>query len=75
MSIPLTFECNVHLHRRAKGCQELRRGAAPVQPAPGRVPRVARLMALALRWGSCCGRAPFGTMPSWRGWGMSAGRG
>ena len=50
MNTPLTIECNVHFHRRDKGCKELRPGSAPVQPAPGRVPRVTRLMALALRF-------------------------
>src|SRR5262249_13217922 len=48
----LTVECPVHFHRRAKGSKELRPGAEPPRPAPepGRVPRVARLLALAHRF-------------------------
>lgn len=45
----LTIECAVHLHRRAKGQKQLRAGPVPVTPPPGRIPRVSRLMALALR--------------------------
>jgi hypothetical protein len=52
MTPSLTLECQVHLDRRAKGRQELRSGAAPPRPAPepGRVLRVARLLALAHRF-------------------------
>jgi len=52
MSVPFTIECDVHFHRRGQGSRkELRDGPEP-QPAiePGRMPRVARLMALAIRF-------------------------
>ena len=48
----LTIECDIHFGRRGRGGhQELQAGPEPQPPArvPGRVPRVARLMALALR--------------------------
>jgi hypothetical protein len=44
----LTFECPVHFGWQGKR-RELRAGPAPEAPPAGRVPRVARLMALALR--------------------------
>ena len=48
MSTPLTRECAVHCQRRGRGGhQHLQRGS---EPQPGRVPRLARLMALALRF-------------------------
>jgi hypothetical protein len=49
----LTIECNVHFRRRGRGSRrELQAGQEPPRPArePGRVPRVARLMALAIRF-------------------------
>jgi hypothetical protein len=48
MSEPLTMECHVHFDRRARGRKEIQPGEAP-RPAcePGRVPRVAKLLALA----------------------------
>ena len=47
---PLTIECPVHFARRGRGARkDLVVGPAPLPPAPGRVPRVARLMALAVR--------------------------
>ncbi len=49
MTTPLTVECLVHFDRRGHGAQkELTKGPTPVA-APPRVPRVAKLMALALR--------------------------
>ncbi len=47
-----TIEKDVHFRRRARGRQELRAGVEPARAsgAPERVPRVARLMALALRF-------------------------
>jgi hypothetical protein len=49
MTLPLRIECEVHLQN--KGRQELRLGRAPDPlPFPGRVPRIARLLALALRF-------------------------
>jgi hypothetical protein len=51
MSTTLTIELPVHFHRTGHGSRkEMRAGAqAPALP-PGRVPRVSRLMALALRF-------------------------
>ena len=48
----LTYTCSLRLHRREMGRLELRAGEAEAPPpAPaGRVPRVARLMALAVRF-------------------------
>jgi hypothetical protein len=47
----LTVSGAVHFGRRGKGGRkELHAGPAPAAVAPGRVPRVARLMALALRF-------------------------
>ncbi|MBN9524152.1 hypothetical protein J0H58_37525 [bacterium] len=46
----LTVEGTVHTGRRGRGGRkELRAGDAPALPPPGRVPRVARLMALAIK--------------------------
>ncbi|HYH63970.1 MAG TPA: hypothetical protein VD866_04660 [Urbifossiella sp.] len=46
----LTIEGTVHIARRGHGGRsELREGAAPPEPPPERVPRVARLMALAIK--------------------------
>ncbi|ADV63030.1 hypothetical protein Isop_2456 [Isosphaera pallida ATCC 43644] len=52
MTTPLTLECKVHFHRRGRGSRkELRPGEEPLPAVePGRVPRVARLMALAIRF-------------------------
>src|SRR5262245_23346244 len=52
MTEPLTIECAVHFRQRGRGSRrELRNGPEPPRPVlePGRVPRVARLMALAIR--------------------------
>lgn len=50
MSSPLTVECDFHFDRRGKGARKVvEPGPAPIPPEPGRVPRVARLMALAIR--------------------------
>ena len=51
MNQPLTITCAVHFERQARGRVHMESGPGP-SPAPcepGRVPRVARLMALALR--------------------------
>lgn len=46
----LTIEGTVHIGRRGRGGRpELREGPAPTVPPPERVPRVARLMALAIK--------------------------
>jgi hypothetical protein len=52
MTTPLTIERTVHFQRRSRGRKELQDGAAPVPPVlpPGRIPRVARLLALAHRF-------------------------
>jgi hypothetical protein len=52
MTAALTIECDVHFERRGRGFRkELAAGPAPQRTLPpGRVPRVARLMALALRF-------------------------
>jgi hypothetical protein len=53
MSTPFTVECDVYFQRRGRGAsKELRAGPAPERPAlpSGGVARVARLMALALRF-------------------------
>ena len=52
MTTTLTIERAVHFQAQARGRKGLRAGPAPQGPPPalGRVPRVARLMALALRF-------------------------
>jgi len=52
MSEPITIDCQVHFKSRGRGRRRLEPGPAPTAAPPlppGRVPRVARLMALALR--------------------------
>jgi hypothetical protein len=50
MSTTLTIELPVHFHRTGHGSRkEMRSGADTPALPPGRVPRVSRLMALALR--------------------------
>ncbi len=52
MSASPTIECAAHFRRCDHGTKELKTGPEPERLAvgPGRVPRVARLMALALRF-------------------------
>jgi hypothetical protein len=53
MNVPLTIECPVHFRGRGPGSrQSVPAAAAPPSSAapPARVPRIARLMALALRF-------------------------
>jgi len=47
----LTWECDIHFDRRGRGARKaIEEGSAPTPPpVPGRVPRIARLMALAIR--------------------------
>lgn len=56
MSTPnptLTVEGTIHFRRAGRGARkELHAGAAQANPEPGRVPRVSRLMALALKFDS-----------------------
>ena len=51
MSETISIECDIHIGRRGRGRKELHVGAEP-QPVcePGRVPRVAKLLALAHRF-------------------------
>jgi hypothetical protein len=54
MNASLTFTCDVHFGRRGAGARrEIRSGSPPPAPtlAAGRVPRIARLMALAIHFG------------------------
>jgi hypothetical protein len=46
---PLSIECDVHFRKHGRGRKELEPGAEPLPPTPGRVLRVARLLALAHR--------------------------
>ena len=48
MTEAILIERKVHFGRKGK-CSEIRLGSTPEPAAPGRVPRVARLMALAIR--------------------------
>ena len=50
MSKPMTFECDIHFHRRGSR-RQMTEGAQPMPSVaePGKVPRVSRLMALAIR--------------------------
>ncbi len=53
MTTPLTIECSIDFCRRGpNGRRELQKNASPSEPAvpAGRIPRIARLMALALRF-------------------------
>ena len=51
MSTPLTVECRVAFRRLVKGRKQMQKAPATPRPLvpPGRVPRVSRWMALALR--------------------------
>lgn len=53
MTKPITFECNLHFERSGRGSRKTIREGEAKEPPPrsvGRVPRVARLMALAIRF-------------------------
>ena len=52
MTKSFTIEKDIHLHRQARGRQELRGGSEPpsLPQQEARVPRIARLMALAIRF-------------------------
>lgn len=48
---PLTIECEIHFDRRGRGARkELINAPAPKPPSAGRIPRVSRLMALAIKF-------------------------
>jgi hypothetical protein len=50
MKTPLTIECPVHFQAQAKGRKELHPDHTTAPVAPGRMPRVAKLLALAHRF-------------------------
>ena len=51
MSETMTLQCRFHVEPRARGRKQLRAGEPPVPACePGRVPRVAKLLALAHRF-------------------------
>jgi hypothetical protein len=51
MTTTLSFAWDVHWQRRAHGAKQVQAGAAPLEPVVGGcLPRVSRLMALALRF-------------------------
>jgi hypothetical protein len=53
MTRPITVESTIHFRRRGRGSRkEICRGAVPEAPQrlPGRVPRISRFMALAIRF-------------------------
>jgi hypothetical protein len=52
MTTCVTIEKEIHVRRQARGRQEVRPGAEPTTATPSgeRIPRVARLMALAIRF-------------------------
>jgi hypothetical protein len=49
MSEPITIQCDFHLQQREKGKKQLQVGKQPEVPK-GRVPRISRLMALAIKF-------------------------
>ena len=49
MTTSLRIECAVHFQARGRGRKEMLAGLAPASTAAGRVPRVARWLALAYR--------------------------
>lgn len=50
MTRPLTVECTVRFDRTAHGRKQVRTDPEPELPAPGRITRVTKLMALAIRF-------------------------
>ena len=50
MNRGITVQRKFHVTQRRSGAKELHPGEAAPTPAPGRVPRVSRLMALAIRF-------------------------
>ena len=64
MTRPITIECNIHFERSGRGSRKhVRKGQVP-SPTPipsGRIPRVARFMALAIRF-TRPGTPPFTTI-------------
>lgn len=54
MTLPLTITKSVHFRSMKRGRKEIREGAAEPQPTLGSVPRVSRLLAMALRMDELC---------------------
>jgi hypothetical protein len=50
MSAAITIECAFRVHRGSQGRKVMRAGQNELSRAPGRLPRVTRLLALALRF-------------------------
>lgn len=77
MTETFTLECEVHFDRRGRGSRKvLETGPGPFRPAePGRVPRVARLMALAIRFDGLLREGRSRATPNWPAWATSRGRG
>src|SRR5262245_7565916 len=49
MTRPAIIECTVHFHRRGQGARQQLQASAEPLPPPERIPRLARLLALAHR--------------------------
>jgi hypothetical protein len=69
MSTTMRIELPVHFHRCGHGSRkEISCGAQTPALPPGRVPRVSRLMALALRFNELVRTAGSAVTASWRCW-------
>ena len=55
MTTPTTIECTIHIRRGPKGSRQLRTEAPPTPLPAGRVPRIARLLALARKFDALVG--------------------
>src|SRR3977135_1771320 len=56
MTADTRIECTIHIGRGAKGCRQLETVKPSIAPLPaGRVPRIARLLALARKFGALVG--------------------
>jgi hypothetical protein len=77
MTTPLKIESEFHFDRRGRGSRkELRPGEEPLPAVePGRVPRVARLMALAIRFDGLLREGAVESYAERPGWATSRGRG
>ena len=50
MNQPLTVNCSFHFNRQSHGRKHVRSGPAPLPVQTGRIPRISRLMALAIKF-------------------------